>query len=172
MSDTLTQPMETLTDLRTLRAQRNEKLLGDRPPVQKEEARAAYDQSVSKDQQAIEERRQRVLDWAEKASPEQIEALQKKIQEADKAKAESQPDNQHEQVAFQTVQQWRQQRQGEEQRPPMLTREQRMENGPGRLGYAEFARTAPKEAEFMKEYEKNFDWEKHEKQRQQNVFSQ
>ena len=85
MSDTLTQPMETLDDLRTLRAQRNEKLLGDRPPVQKEEARAAYDQSVSKDQQAIEERRQRLLDWAEKASPEQIEALQKKIQEADKA---------------------------------------------------------------------------------------
>ena len=113
-----------------------------------------------------------MLDWAEKASPEQIEALQKKIQEADKAKTESQPDNQHEQIAFQTVQQWRQQRQGEEQRPPMLTREQRMENGPGRLGYAEYARTAPKEAAFMKEYEKNFDWEKHEKQRQQNVFSQ
>ena len=41
MSDTLTQPMEALDDLRTLRAQRNEKLLGDRPPVQKEEARAA-----------------------------------------------------------------------------------------------------------------------------------
>ena len=105
-------------------------------------------------------------------SPEQIEALQKKIQEADKAKAESQPDNQHEQVAFQTVQQWRQQRQGEEQRTPMLTREQQKENGPGRLGYAEYARTAQKEAEFMKDYEKNFDWDKHEKQRQRNVFSQ
>ena len=54
----------------------------------------------------------------------------------------------------------------------MLTREQRMENGPGRLGYAEYARTAPKEAAFMKEYEKNFDWDKHDKQRQRNVFSQ
>ena len=38
--------------------------------------------------------------------------------------------------------------------------------------YAENARTAPKEAAFMKEYEKNFDWDKHEKQRQRNVFSQ
>ena len=172
MSDTLTQPLENLDDLRSLRAQRNEKLLGDRPPVLKGEARAAYDESVSKDQQAIEESRQRVLDWAEKATPEQIDALQKKIQEVDKAKADTQPDNQQEQVSFQTVQQWRQQRQGEEQRPPMLTREQQKEDGPGRLGYAEYARTAQKEAAFMKDYEKNFDWDKHEKQRQRNVFSQ
>ena len=127
---------------------------------------------MSKDQQAIDERRQRLLDWAEKATPEQIDALQKKILETDKSKAESQPDSQHDQVAFQTVQQWRQQRQGEEQRPPMLTREQQKEDGPGRLGYAEYARTAQKEATFMKEYEKNYDWEKHEKQRQRNVFSQ
>lgn len=172
MSDNLTQPLEALDDLRTLRAQRNEKLLGDRPPVQKEEARAAYDQSVSKDQHSIDERRQRVLNWAENASPDQIDALQKKIQEADKAKAESLPDSQHEQVAFQTVQQWRQQRQGEDQRPPMLTREQQKEDGPGRLGYAEYARTSQKEAAFMKDYENNFDWDKHEKQRQRNVFSQ
>lgn len=69
MSNTLSQPIEEMTELRALQAQRNERLLGDRPPPQKDSAaRADFEQNVAQDQAAIEQRRQRVLDWAEKAS--------------------------------------------------------------------------------------------------------
>ncbi|KAG0944080.1 hypothetical protein G6F31_014640 [Rhizopus arrhizus] len=86
MSASLSQPIEEMTELRALQAQRNERLLGDRPPPKKDSAaRADFEQNVAQDQDAIEQRRQRVLAWAEKASPDQIAALQAKIQEADKA---------------------------------------------------------------------------------------
>ena len=174
MSDTLSQPIEEMTELRALQAQRNERLLGDRPPPQKDSAaRADFEQNVVQDQDAIEQRRQRVLDWAEKASPDQIAALQAKIQEADKAVRDAKPDDKHEQVVHATVAQWRQQRGAQrEETPPMLTREQRMDNGPGRLGYADYARSSLKEAAFMKDYAANYDWEKHQKQAQPNVFRQ
>lgn len=174
MSDTLSQPIEEVTELRAIQAQRNERLLGDRPPPQKDSvARADFEQTVTQDQDAIEQRRQRVLDWAEKASPDQIAALQAKIKEADKAVRDAKPNDKHEQVVHATVAQWRQQRGVQrEQSPPMLTREQRMESGPGRLGYAEYARCSLKEAEFMKDYAANYDWEKHQKQAQPNVFRQ
>ena len=44
MSDTLSQPIEEMTELRALQAQRNERLLGDRPPSKKDSAaRADFD---------------------------------------------------------------------------------------------------------------------------------
>jgi hypothetical protein len=55
----------------------------------------------------------------------------------------------------------------------MLTAAQRQQSmGAGKLGYANFAATAKKEAEFMKNYEANYDWGKQEAQSQKNIYRQ
>ncbi|MCD9096656.1 hypothetical protein [Luteimonas fraxinea] len=172
MSDTQPTPQDAMGDLRELRKQRQERLLGDRPTEHQPEQRKAFEAGVSADQAALEERRQQVLEWAKGASAEQIDAFKAESFAQDKQIAEANPNDQHEQVAFKSLASWREQRADpDSDRAPMMTSDQqRQQAGSGKLGYAEYAATAKQESEFLKSYEENFDWKQHEAQRQRNVY--
>jgi len=161
-----------MSDLNQLRKQRQERLLGERPTEHQPEQRQQFEEKVSETQTALEERRKQVLDWAQQATPEQIDAFKADAFAKDKQAAQANPSDQHEQVAFRSLASWREQRaEPDRAKAPMMTSDQQRQNT-GRLGYADYAATAKQESEFLKDYEKNFDWDTHEKQRQRNVYRQ
>ncbi|UKE46233.1 hypothetical protein [Xanthomonas cerealis] len=174
-----TAPTDAMTDLLAARDQRRAKLAGHRPTDHQPQQKDAFDGSLAKDQSAIQEKQQAVLDWAKQAKPEEIAAFRDQMDSQAKERAQAAPEDKHAQVVFSTVDEWRQRRQqkdgGQQQgeAPPMLTAAQRQQSmGPGKLGYANFAASAKKEAEFMRDYEAKFDWSQHEAQAQKNIYRQ
>jgi len=165
-------PNDAMSDLNQLRKQRLERLLGERPTEHQPEQRKQFEEGVSTTQAALEQRRKEVLEWAQQATPEQIDAFKADAFAKDKQAAEANPGDQHEQVAFRSLASWREERAEPDQaKAPMMTSDQQRQ-GAGRLGYADYAATAERESEFLKDYEKNFDWDAHEKQRQRNIYRQ
>lgn len=174
-----TAPVDAMTDLLAARDQRRAKLAGHRPTDHQPQQKEAFDGSLAKDQSTIQEKQQAVLDWAKQAKPEEIAAFREQIDSQAKERAQAAPEDKHAQVVFGTIDDWRQKRQQKDgggqqgEAPPMLTTAQRQQSmGPGKLGYANFAATAKKEAGFMKNYEANYDWDKQEAQSQKNVYRQ
>ena len=171
--------LEALNDLLGTRDKRRAKLAGERPNDHQPQEKAAFDQSLAKDQDAIQEKQQAVLDWAKQAKPEEIADFRERVHAQVQERAQDSPEDKHAQVVFSTVDEWRQKRQqknggqssGED--IPMLTATQRQQTmGPGKLGYAHYAASAKKEAEFMRDYEAKFDWSKHEAHVQKNIYRQ
>lgn len=172
MSQSQASPTDAMRDLNQLRKQRQECLLGERPTEHQPEQRKQFEDGVSNTQAEIEQRRKQVLDWAENATPEQIDAFKSDAYSKDKQAAEANPSDQHEQVAFRSLASWREQRaEPDRAKAPMMTSDQQRQST-GRLGYAEYAATAKQESDFLKDYEKNFNWDDHEKQRQRNIYRQ
>ncbi|GEM_PF-436728 len=174
-------PTPSFDNLQGARERRRAKLSGERPNAHQPEKVQAFDQSVSQDQANIESKQKDILDWAKQAKPDEIAAFRNQLDARAKDRTQAKPDDKHEQVVFQTTEDWRQRREpcqngqqegqkGEGQ--VMLTASQRQEMGPGKLGYAHFAAGAKKEAAFMKSYEANFDWAKQEAQSQKNIYRQ
>lgn len=174
-----TAPVDAMTDLLAARDQRRAKLARHRPTDHQPQQKESFDGSLAKDQSTIQEKQQALLDWAKQAKPEEIAALREQIDSQAKERAQAAPEDKHAQVVFGTIDDWRQRRQQKDgggqpgEAPPMLTTAQRQQSsGSGKLGYANFAATAKKEAEFMKNYEANYDWGKQEGQSQKNVYRQ
>ncbi|WP_329752744.1 hypothetical protein [Stenotrophomonas maltophilia] len=120
-----------------------------------------------------------MLDWAKQAKPDEITDARERLHAQVQQRAEDAPKDKHAQVVFSTVDEWRQKRQQKDggqslgENIPMLTAAQRQQTmGPGKLGYAHYAASAKKEADFMKRYEAGFDWDKHEAQVQKNIYRQ
>ena len=172
MSQSQPSPAYAMSDLNQLRKQRQERLLGERPTEHQPEQRKQFEEGVSTTQAALEQRRQQVIDWANTSTPEQIDAFKADAFTKDRQVAEANPNDQHEQVAFRSLASWREQRaEPDRAKAPMMTSDQQRQST-GRLGYAEYAATAKQESEFLKDYEKNFKWDDHEKQRQRNIYRQ
>ncbi|MCQ9329903.1 hypothetical protein, partial [Pelistega suis] len=103
--------LDALNDLLGARDKRRAKLAGERPNDHQPQKKAAFDQSLAKDQADIQEKQQAVLDWAKQAKPDEITDARERLHAQVQQRAEDAPKDKHAQVVFSTVDEWRQKRQ-------------------------------------------------------------